>query len=125
MTLTRGQANFLKHIEAKEEFDFWKTARHGHSADIMASPEQLDSLVKMLNDNHIGYEVMIEDVEELDMKTRFLRNKMMPRPVEFGKISFEDYHSHDEVRSFDHYLMCSLPAAEFSLACQFWQPNFS
>ncbi len=96
-SLTQGQANFLKQVEIKSGYDFWKSPRAGYSADIMASPGQLAALQELLSDSHINFEVMVDDVEKLSQKTRSKLDKTMPIQLQKGKISFDDYHTHDEV----------------------------
>jgi hypothetical protein len=45
-------------------FQFWKSPRTGAGADIMASPEKIDDLKKILNELNIDFKTMVEDVEK-------------------------------------------------------------
>ena len=62
--LNPEQSLSLHELDSSEEFQFWKSPRTGAGADIMASPDKIDDLKKILNELGINFETMVEDVEK-------------------------------------------------------------
>ncbi len=61
--LNGKQECLLRKAAAKEDFDFWKEPMVGRKADIMASPEKIPMLKKILNKGIIGHKIIIQDVQ--------------------------------------------------------------
>ena len=60
--LTRNQVQTLGALAT--DFDFWKQPVPGKSAEIRASPDQIDRLQEILLNNNVDYELKVRDVEE-------------------------------------------------------------
>lgn len=58
------QGNLLKQYEDHESVDFWEQiSRNGKSSRIMAAPDTQIEFENFLKENHIDYELIIENVE--------------------------------------------------------------
>lgn len=58
------QGNLLKQYEDHESIDFWEQiSRKGKSSRIMAAPDTQIEFENFLKENHIDYELIIENVE--------------------------------------------------------------
>ena len=64
--MSLSQALALKKLEETGRYDFWNEARPKRNADIMAHYDSLDHLKTFLEDRHIHYSVMVDDVEKYD-----------------------------------------------------------
>ena len=54
----------LRELEVNDvRFDFWKEARGGLSAEIMAAPEEVRNLTDILDAMRVGYIRKIDDVQ--------------------------------------------------------------
>ena len=76
-TLDMAAAAALRELEVNDlRFDFWKAARGGLSAEIMAAPEHIQSLKDLLAAEGVGYEQKVEDVQRSvrnnNLKSRYL-----------------------------------------------------
>ena len=54
----------LQKLESDDTFHFWRSARVGSGADIMAGPDQIQVLKNVLNSLDVDFSVMVADVEE-------------------------------------------------------------
>jgi hypothetical protein len=63
-SLSPEQSLSLHELDSREEFQFWKSPRTGAGADIMASPDKISDLKKILKELNIDFETMVEDVEK-------------------------------------------------------------
>jgi hypothetical protein len=54
----------LQRLESFDTFNFWRSARVGSGADIMAGPDQIQDLKDVLSNLDIEFSVMVPDVEE-------------------------------------------------------------
>ena len=62
--LDMGTAAVLRELEVSDvRFDFWKEARGGLSAEIMAAPGHVRNLTDLLDEVGVGYIRKIEDVQ--------------------------------------------------------------
>ena len=77
-------------------FDFWKEANIGRSADIMASPEHIPILEKLLSEQGIHYTEMIRDVEILHQRN--VRDSLKFKSD--AQYDWNDYYGHDEINAF-------------------------
>ena len=62
--LDHETAAVLRRLEVDDlRFDFWKEARGGLSAEIMAAPGEARNLTDILDKMGVGYDLKIEDVQ--------------------------------------------------------------
>jgi len=97
--LTKEQSDSLREEQNGSMLDFWKEPAPGHSADIMASSSELESVMAWLASNNITFHTMVEDVEQLIQDTK-------PSPKSgktAGKrytMDWADYHDIDVLNEF-------------------------
>merc|ERR1711862_595548 len=97
--LTKEQSDSLREEQNGSMLDFWKEPAPGHSADIMASSSELESVMTWLASNNITFHTMVEDVEQLIQDTK-------PSPKSgksAGKrytMDWADYHDIDVLNEF-------------------------
>jgi len=99
--LTKTNANLLQNLQLEQDLDFWQDPLVGRSADIMVSPESLQSLEEFFNSHGIQFSVMIEDVEKLH------QSNQVKQPRTSSGFDWKDYHSHDDINTFIDELAAS------------------
>ena len=62
--LNSKQSLILQKLESDDAFHFWRSARVGSGADIMAGPDQIQVLKNVLNSLDVEFSVMVADVDE-------------------------------------------------------------
>ena len=68
--LDHETAAVLRRLEVDDlRFDFWKEARGGLSAEIMAAPGEARNLTDILDKMGVGYDLKIEDVQRSERDT--------------------------------------------------------
>ena len=73
--LDHETAAVLRRLEVDDlRFDFWKEARGGLSAEIMAAPGEARNLTDILDKMGVGYDLKIEDVQRSE-RDIYGRNK--------------------------------------------------
>jgi len=92
--LTKTNANLLQNLQLEQDLDFWQDPLVGRSADIMVSPESLQSLEEFFNSHGIQFSVMIEDVEKLH------QSNQVKHPRTSSGFDWRDYHSHNDINTF-------------------------
>jgi len=121
-TLDQAAAAELRELEVNDlRFDFWKEARGGLSAEIMAAPEHLQSLKDLLDAAGVGYEQKVEDVQRLIEGNRKLKGRRInvanwttgavdPEPR--YELDWDDYYPHAVINEFIEELAASNDWAE-------------
>lgn len=92
--LTKTNANLLQNLQLEQDLDFWQDPLVGRSADIMVSPESLQSLEEFFNSHGIQFSVMIEDVEKLHQSNQVKHSRTS------SGFDWRDYHSHNDINTF-------------------------
>ena len=77
-----------------EDYDFWRPARSGLSADIMVSPLKYEYLTNRLDNLEIQFAIVMEDVGAV-IKSQ---PDHMSAVREGNGITFDKYYSHSEVK---------------------------
>ena len=75
--LNLSQTLALKKLEETGDYNFWKGARPGTNADIMAHPKDIEKLIQFLNDQKIHHTIMVDDVEKYVLHFDKQCNKIM------------------------------------------------
>merc|ERR1712004_578898 len=84
----------------EEEYDFWRQARAGMTADIMVPPgTKFLRFAQNMHRESIDFSVIIPDIGALIDNQR-LNSKSAPYD---GKISFDQYYPHDELNAYNAY----------------------
>ena len=86
------QASKLEKL--KDVYDFWRPAGPGRSTDIMVGPREQNYLYNLLKNLGIEFVEIINDIGDL-IATQ--KSKVAEKSYQ-GKISFDTYYSHDDVR---------------------------
>merc|ERR1712121_477352 len=97
-------ADLLKSLESEGLFDFWTEIRLGQHVDIMASPNNIQSLQQWIESHGMNYRTMIEDVAPLMISE--LRNVgNMTEKAHLGhSMDWTSYHPLDEIYGWFDYL---------------------
>jgi len=98
--LDQASADLLRDVQSDTPLDFWKDPSVGRSADIMASPEQLESVSAWLTSNGITFHTMVENVQQLIHETR---PRNASGPLAAGTkyaMEWTDYHNVDDLNEF-------------------------
>jgi len=103
--LTWEQSHTLRQIEDNTvDFDFWKSANPGRKAKVMSSPDNLAMLETLLQENNIGFQVSIEDVQLLVDQSNVEDKMARQKPSSRYNMDWTSYHSHDDLNEFiDEY----------------------
>ncbi|XP_056640610.1 zinc carboxypeptidase-like [Diorhabda sublineata] len=80
-----------------EKYDFWTFPRAaGMPVDILVSPQQKSFIEKLVNENKMDYEILIENIQEnIDEEARFNKNNLN----DVADISWEIYNDLDTINN--------------------------
>jgi hypothetical protein len=89
VTTTREQLEALRVLFFSDEYDFWTTPNGLGVTDIMAAPEQIPELVKVLEQHGMDYTIKFNDVEKLVEDERIANEKAYSGRIDW--VSYPNY----------------------------------
>ena len=91
-------------LELEEKYDFWTNIGVGRNVDIRAAPDQVDSLISVLEEANISHSVMIADVGALVEMTKMVPVPPEVREAQGHSMDWNDYHPIEDMHSYLNYL---------------------
>ena len=91
-------------LELEEKYDFWTNIGVGRSVDISAAPDQVESLVSVLEEANISHSVMIADVGSLVEMTKMVPVSSEVREAQGHSMDWTNYHPIEDMHSYLTYL---------------------
>jgi len=90
---TRDHMDIIRKLYQSDEYDFWTTPLKLGQTDIMATPEQIKSLINLFAENHMSYTVKVANVESMIQEERIQNQKTSQEE----RISWDRYPRFDEI----------------------------
>ena len=91
-------------LELEEKYDFWTNIGVGRTVDIRAAPDQVDSLVSVLEEANISHSVMIADVGSLVEMTKMVPVSSEVKEAQGHSMDWTNYHPIEDMHSYLTYL---------------------
>ena len=96
-------------LDLEDSYDFWTQIGVGRTVDIRAAPEQMDSLVSVLEEANISHSVMIADVQALVKMTKMVPVTPEVREAQGHSMDWTDYHPIEDIHSYLTFLQVDSP----------------
>ena len=91
-------------LELEEKYDFWTDIGVGRTVDIRTAPDQVDSLISVLEEANISHSDMIADVGALMEMTKMVPVSPEVRETQGHSMDWNNYHPIEDMHSYLNYL---------------------